>query len=107
MIIENGTITVKAKEKVNMDIATGFPTLCTVEWCNAIACQYIPDSIDQSNKTNNEYVRTANYTILIDQQEFPSSGILKLMDRKGCELGMFPIISVEALDAVCQLKIKV
>ncbi len=106
MIIENGTIAVREKEKVNMDIATGFPTQRVEEWGNAIACQYIPDSIDHSNMTNNEHARTAHYTILVDQQAFPSSGILKLVDRSGRELGEFPIISVEALDAVCQLKIK-
>ena len=107
MIIQNGTIELKQKTGGGIDPETGYPIKPTVgDWSLPIPCQYYPNKYNNLGKVNGMNFKTASYTILIEEQPFNNEQIrLKTLD--GNTVGEFSVISVEPLDAVCELKILV
>ncbi len=106
MIIVNGTIEVQSTTGGGLDERTGFPRAAATAWGNPIGCQYSPVKQDYLSAVNGEPVKTLSYSILIEEQPFAADRV-RLSDRAGNVLGEFSVISVEALEAVCQIRITV
>lgn len=107
MIIENGTIEVKVKTAGGIDIETGHPRKSSnASWGAPIPCQWLPNSHNKQGRIQGEHFTIATYEVLIEEQPFEGEQV-RLKDRAGKQLGEFPVISVEPLEAVCQLRILV
>lgn len=108
MIIENGTIELKQKMGGGgIDPATGYPQKpSSVGWGNPIPCQYMPNQYNNLGRVNGEHFKTAEYTILIEEQPFGAEQ-LRLKDLAGSVVGEFSIIQAEPLEAVCEIRILV
>lgn len=110
MIIQNGTIEVKTKVGGSgIDPATGFPVRPTdAVYGKPIPCQYSANQYNQLGRVRGESFTIANYTILIEQPalSFVAEQI-RLKDMAGKTIGDFSIMSVEPLEAVCELRITV
>lgn len=105
MIIENGTIEVKVKTAGGIDIETGHPRKpSATSWGTPISCQYLPNTHNKQGRISGEHFTIATYEVLIEEQPFDAEQV-RLIDKTGKSLGEFPIISVEPLEAVCQLRI--
>ena len=105
MIIQNGTIEVKAKTGGGIDSTTGHPKKPTSSsWGTPIACQYIPNSRDNLAVSTGQHYTKVSYTILIEEQTFAGEQI-RLKDMNGNSLGEFSILSVEPLEAVCEIRL--
>lgn len=105
MIIQNGTIEIKEKVVSGLDPATGFPVKATsATYGKPIPCQYSANQYNQLGRVKNEHFTTAHYVILIEQQPFTAEQI-RLKDMSGNTLGDYSIMSVETLEAVCELRI--
>lgn len=108
MIIENGTIEVKIKSGGGFNPVTGYPNKGgTVTWGKPIPCQYMLASQNKLLKVRGEPVSDVTYIILIEQSNQPFvAEQIRLKDNLSEQsLGEFSIISVERLDAVCEIKI--
>lgn len=105
MIIANGTIEVKCKTGGGLN-QKGYPQKAEATWGTPIPCQYIPNKHNKLGVVSGEHFTVAQYTILIEEQEFNAEQI-RLKDRAGNELGEFSIIQVEPLEAVCEIKLLV
>lgn len=107
MIIQNGIIELKQKTGGGINPETGFPNKPTSEaWSNPIPCQYYANKYNNLGRVNGMNFKIASYTILIEEQPFNGEQVrLKTLD--GNMVGEFSVISVEPLDAVCELKILV
>lgn len=107
MIIQNGTIEVKRKTGGGIDPDTGYPQKPdTVAWGDPIPCQYSAIKYNQLGRVNGEHFTTAQYSVLIEEQPFAAEQV-RLKDRAGNVVGEFSVISVEPLEAVCELRILV
>ena len=107
MIIQNGTIEIKTKVVGGIDPATGYPQKpSSVGWGNPIPCQYMANKYNNLGRVNGEHFKTAEYTILIDEQPFDAEQ-LRLKDLAGSAVGEFSIIKAEPLEAVCEIRIYV
>lgn len=104
MIIQNGTIEVKCKSGGGIDAATGHAVKAQSTWGKPIACQWLINSQNKQGIVNGEHYILAKYTVLIEQQPFCGEQI-RLKDLCGNIVGEFSIISVEPLDAVCEIRI--
>lgn len=105
MIIANGTIEIKNKVVGGINPETGFPNAPSqVSWSNPIECQYSANNHNNLGKANGEHFTVASYSVLIEEQPFSAEQV-RLTDRTGVVLGEFSVISVEPLDAVCELRI--
>lgn len=109
MIIQNGTIEAKIKQAGGITPETGFPVKSTGEaFMPAIPCQYTANQYNQLGRTNGERFTVAAYTILIEQQRTPfTAEQIRLKDMDGNIVGDFSVMSIEPIDAVCQMKILV
>lgn len=110
MIIQNGTIEIKVKQAGGIDPATGFPVKSSGEtYMPAIPCQYIPNSNNLLGRTTSgERFTVANYTILIEQQPTPfTAEQIRLKDMDEKVVGVYSVISIETIEAVCEVKILV
>lgn len=110
MIIQNGYISAKSKQAGGIDPATGFPVKSAgVAYMPAIPCQYYANSYNNLGRTaNNERFTVATYTILIEQQPAPfTAEQIRLQDMNKQLVGNFSVISIENIDAVCEVKILV
>lgn len=109
MIIQNGTIEAKIKQAGGINHETGFPVKSTGEaFMPAIPCQYTANQYNQLGRTNGERFTVAAYTILIEQQRTPfTAEQIRLKDMDGNIVGDFSVMSIEPIDAVCQMKILV
>lgn len=110
MIIQNGTI--EAKIKVGnggIDPVSGFPIKQTeVVYDNPIPCQYSANQYNQLGRVQGESFTVAHYNILIEQPAQPfTAEQIRLKDMDGNSVGEFSIMSVEPLEAVCELRITV
>ena len=103
MIIANGTIEVKSKTGGGLN-QNGYPQKAEATWGEPIPCQYIPNKHNKLGVVNGEHFTVAQYTVLIEEQEFNAEQI-RLKDRTGKELGEFSIMSVEPLEAVCEIRL--
>lgn len=103
MIIANGTIEVKSKTVGGLN-KKGYPQKAEATWGEPIPCQYIPNKHNKLGVVNGEHFTVAQYTVLIEEQEFNAEQI-RLKDRTGKELGEFSIMSVEPLEAVCEIRL--
>ena len=108
MIIENGTIQVKQKgEGGGIDPETGYMRKASgVTWGDPIACQFYPNRYSNLGRVSGERFKTAEYTVLIEGQEFTAEQIC-LKDEWGALVGEFSVISAEPLQAVGQVKITI
>ena len=105
MIIENGTIEVKVKTATGIDPETGHPRKPSeAAWSDPIPCQWLPNRHDKRGRVNGEHFTIASYEVLIEEQPFEAEQV-RLKDRAGKSLGDYSIISVEPLEAVCELRI--
>ncbi|MBQ2189075.1 MAG: hypothetical protein II401_11040 [Bacteroidales bacterium] len=105
MIIQNGTIEVKNKTAGGIDLNTGHPVKSASTWGEPIACQYTPNTHNNLGRTvNGQHFTQASYVVLVEEQEFAGEQI-RLKDKNGREIGEFSVISVETLEAVCELRI--
>ena len=89
-----------------IDPETGYPTVPTVTWGKAIACQYRANKYRNLGKAGGEAFTVASYEILIDARPFDAE-VLRLYDLCRRLIGEFSVIEVEPLQAVCQLRITV
>lgn len=107
MIIENGTIRIKAKAGGGIDPVTHNPVKATEAWGEAVPCQWSVNKRDNLGVANGEHFSVASYIVLIDMVlEPPFRGQqLELVSRDYGSLGRYSIISVEPLDAVGQVRI--
>ena len=103
MIIANGTIEVKRKTGGGLN-QKGYPQKAEATWGEPIPCQYIPNKHNKLGVVNGEHFTVAQYTVLIEEQEFNAEQI-RLKDRTGKDLGEFSIMSVEPLEAVCEIRL--
>lgn len=107
MIIENGTIELKSKIGGGIDPITGYPLKpSSISWGEPIPCQYKANRYNNLGRVNGEHFTTASFEILVEEQPITSEQ-LRLKDNRGGVLGEFSIISVEPLEAVCELRILV
>ena len=105
MIIQNGTIEAKQKTGGGIDPATGHPARpSSSSWGAPIACQYIPNSHNNLGVSTGQHYIQASYTVLIEEQPFEAEQI-RLKDKSGGVVGEFSVLSVEPLEAVCEVKI--
>lgn len=110
MIIQNGYISAKNKQAGGIDPATGFPVKSSGDtYLQAIPCQYYANSYNNLGRTaNNERFTVASYTILIEQSFIPfTAEQIRLTDMSENIIGDFSVISIEPIDAVCEVKILV
>lgn len=111
MIIQNGTIqTLSMSGEGGLDPKTGFPVNRTeTQLGDAIPCQYTANQYNNLGRTKHgESFTVAQYSILIEQPREPfTAKRLRLTDMSGNALGDFSVMSVEALEGVCQLRIVV
>ncbi len=110
MIIQNGYISVKNKQAGGIDPATGFPVKSAgVAYMPAIPCQYTANSYSNLGRTQSgERFTVATYTILIEQQKKPfTAEQIRLQDMDKQLVGDFSVISIEPIEAVCEVKILV
>lgn len=107
MIIENGTIRVKAKTPGGIDPVTHNPVKPTEAWGEPVPCQWSVSKRDNLGVFNGEHFSVATYIVLIDRVlEPPFRGQqLELVSRDFGSLGRYSIVSVEPLDAVGQVRI--
>lgn len=106
MIIQNGTIETKVKTGGGINSATGHAVKPTSSWGNPIPCQFIPNSHNNLGVSTGQHYTQASYTVLIDEQTFVAEQI-RLKDMAGNTIGEFSILSVEPLEAVCEIRILV
>lgn len=108
MIIPNGTIELKYKKGGGIDATTGHPLPITHSWGYAIPCQYVPNKQNLQAKSSNEqrYV-ASSYSIFLEQPQTIDSEQLRIVGSDGKVIGEYSIISVENLNAVCEIKIVV
>lgn len=111
MIIQNGTIeAITMSGDGGLDPQTGYPKKRSEQTLGAaIACQYTANRHDNLGRTKQgEAFVVAQYSILIEQPSEPFTATrLRLKDMSGATLGDFSVMSVEALEGVCQLRITV
>lgn len=109
MIIENGTIELKQKTSGGgIDPTTGYPQKpASVSWGTPIPCQYMANKYNNLGRVNGEHLKTAEYSVLIEEQPLGETEQLRLKDRAGNVVGEFSIIQVEPLEAVCEIRILV
>lgn len=104
MIIQNGTIEAKVKSATGIDPATGFPVKAQSAWGSPIPCQYLINSENRRGIVSGEHYILARYTVLIEEQPFCGEQV-RLKDLYGNLIGEFSIISIERLEAVCEIRI--
>ena len=105
MIIQNGTIETKGKVAGGIDKETGHPVKSSEPtWNEPIACQFIPNQHNNLGVSTGQHFTLASYTVYIEEQPFNAEQI-RLKDMGGKVLGEFSIISIEPLEAVCEIKI--
>lgn len=105
MIIENGTIEVKVKTACGIDPETGHPRRPSeAQWGHPIPCQYLFKTHNKQGRINGEPKTIATYEVLIEEQPFDAEQV-RLTDKAGKSLGEFSIISIEPLEAVCEIRI--
>lgn len=109
MIIPNGTIEFITNAPGGLD-ANGYPVQSGKTYGPEVPCQYIANNRNTLGRTNGENFIRASYQILIEWLDFSSLGKterLRLKSRSGNEIGEYPVLNIEPLDAVCQLRILV
>jgi hypothetical protein len=104
MIIPNGTIETKQKTAGGIDPTTGYAAKSATIWSNPVPCQYVPNSHNYLGVASGQHYTQASYTVFIDEQPMNSEQI-RLRRTDGSIVGDFSILSVEHLDAVCEMKI--
>ncbi len=108
MIIQNGYIQIREDREFSddgLDPETGYPLSTYDEvFGKPIPCQYIATAYNFQGRVGTEHVIKSKYSILIDREEFKSERI-KLTNLKGDILGVFSILQIEPLEAVCQTRI--
>ena len=105
MIIQNGTIEVKAKTGGGINPETGYPVKpVNVSWSEPIPCQYSANKYNNLGRYNGEHFIVAQYVVLIEEQPFDAEQV-KLKNRDGKVIGEFSIMEIEPLEAVCELRI--
>ncbi|MBO4849862.1 MAG: hypothetical protein J5529_03050 [Prevotella sp.] len=103
MIIENGTIVPRLPSECRIDPETGHPVKLRPEWGEPIPCQYAPSKMDLAGRVGGERAAQVSFTVLMEQP--PCCDRARLCDRCGCDIGEFPLISVERLEAVGQWRV--
>ena len=106
MIIANGTIQVKQKKAHGIDPVTNYPLPIEGSWSDPIPCQYTPNKYNKLGVVNGEHFTVAQYTVLIEEQDFNAEQIM-LTDKRGKCIGEFSIMQIEPLEAVCEIKITI
>lgn len=108
MIIENGHIRIKVKAEPQVTEDGYFKKPDKEQWLSPIPCQWILTAGNNNEMVNGEHYKSASYTILIEQGPQLHIGEQLMLEDFLCTcLGEFSIISVEPLDAVGQLKIRI
>ncbi len=110
MIIANGTIEAKIKaDGGGLDPLTGYPVAAeagTDVYSEPIPCQYKANSFNALARSNGESVTKASYTIFVEDMAFSAEQI-RLRDKNGNIVGDYSVVQIEALEAVCQVRIMV
>lgn len=107
MIIPNGTVEFITNTPGGVD-ANGYPVAATKSYGPVVPCQYIANTRDTLGKTNGETFIKASYTIYLEWLDFKSeghTGLLRLKSRSGNIIGEFPVLNIDPLDAVCQVRV--
>jgi hypothetical protein len=105
MIIANGYIELKSKTPAGIDPENGYPAEpVDTEWSEPIPCQYIAQKYTNLGRANGEHFIEASYQVLIEAQPFGSETV-RLKDCDGETVGEFPVLRVEPLVAVDELRI--
>lgn len=89
--------------------AKGHPLRRTPVYGPAVYCQMLPRSVDRTARSmQGEAFTRQSYELLVEQplpRGVVPSGQLRLTARGGREIGEFPVLAMEPLDAVCQIRI--
>ena len=105
MIIPNGTIEFITNTAGRLN-ADGYPVAASKSYGTPVPCQYKANTYNNLGKTNGETFIKAAYSILIEN--VPTISVterIRLKDGDGKEIKEFPVLEVEPLDAVCQIRI--
>jgi len=108
MIIANGTIEIKRKttDGAAIDPETGYPKKPeAVEWSSPIPCQYFANKYNNLGRVNGEHFKLAQYTVLIEESKPFDAEQVRLTTLSGRVVGEFPVIQIEPLQAVCEIRI--
>ncbi len=105
MIIENGRIEIGIAQGGGFD-SNGYPVAeQNQQWSKPIPCQYFASQYDLQGQTaQGEAVVRSKYTILIEYQTVRGE-VVRLTDEEGKEVGVYPIIQIEPLQAVQETRI--
>ncbi|MCD8313572.1 MAG: hypothetical protein LUC24_05365 [Bacteroidales bacterium] len=111
MIIANGTLEwrVNAATAAGLDPETGFPVKTEEEWGDPVPCQIVPEAVDRTAKgsAGGERRTALSLTVLLEEGAAVEASVLRLKDRSGRVLGVFPVKAYEPLEAVRQMKVTV
>lgn len=103
MIIPNGILEAQTTAGSGLD-ERGFPKTANHTWGVPVPCQFSPVKQNYLASVNGEPVRTRSFSILIEAQDFSADRVRLTADNGKC-IGEFSVISVEPLEAVCQVRI--
>ena len=107
MIIPNGTIEFISMETGGLD-EMGYPVEESKTYGKPVLCQYEAVTRDFLGKTNGETFTRATYSILIETiPHCRMTRLIRLKCRHCNVIGEFPVLNIEPLDAVCQIRILV
>ena len=109
MIIPNGTIEFITNTPGGLD-KNGYPVASAKTYGPVLPCQYIPNNRDAIGKKQGEAFIKASYSIYVEWLDFKSDGkteLVRLKSRSGNLIGEYPVLDIEPLDAVCQVKVLV
>lgn len=108
MIIQNGYIESVTLSEGGLDPQSGHPVPAEKEYGELIPCQFYASRLNMQAKSNGEAVTAATWTILVESiWDFRDVRTVRLQDMAGRMIGEFPVVSIEPLDAVGQIRITV
>lgn len=101
MIIQNGYIIPRIPSDGHID-EDGHPVKGDVRWGHAIPCQHVLRAMDRKGEANGERATSRSYMVLVELPVFCDR--VRLTDIRGREIGEFPVVSAEWMEAVGQTK---
>jgi hypothetical protein len=105
MVITNGTICARVDTGGGLDSA-GNPIAPLSVWDDPVPCRIRSNKHSDIGTWNGNAFTVASYVALIEMQPFQASHI-KLIREDGKDLGEFPVMQIEPLEAVKAIKIVV
>ncbi len=108
MIVANGTLQWRLSGgSASLDPETGYPVPEEETWSGPVPCQIVPVSADRLSRgsAGGERFTDRSFTVLLEEGAPVEAKALRLADRSGRELGVFPVKAYEPLEAVRQVRL--